>query len=492
VEQNEGRSITAGAGGTVQQTLTAIAVFVLLATGLAGESLFAGPAGSIHYPDLQVLPPFDIGIESGVMTGRKLLRFSSDIANLGAGPLEIVATNNTATGKTDAYQRLYSHDDSTNWYVANTVYAGTFIFHPQHDHWHFEDFARYELRDAAADGSLGGTVLASSEKVSFCLTDYQLVDPMLEHAGTETYDLCGQTYPQGISVGWADVYAWDLYGQSLDITGLADGDYWLVVTADPDHRLDEGGSAFEDNNTAAVKFHLASDLVWMEDAFPAGAIISAANDSWTWVSSNPAPHSGSLALQSVVKSGLQQYYFYGATATVSVTAGNTLFAYVYLDPANVPSELMLAWSDCYGCAHRAYWGANEIDYGEDGTYSRLSIGPLPPSGSWVRLEVPASRLELEGVALGGLALFVFNGRATWDSIGVHAGPPLGFTSVRVTAGTLMINWQVPPGAPTPTLQEATVLDDNPSDWSTVSGASGNGYSVPVDSARRKFYRLVQD
>src|SRR5206468_7478605 len=112
--------------------------------------------------------PSDIGIEYDPATGRKLLRFSTTIANLGEGPLEVIPTNNAATGMTDAYQRLYGHDDQGNWFVANTSYVGTFIFHPEHEHWHMEDFARYELHDVAPDGSVGGTVLASSEKVSFC------------------------------------------------------------------------------------------------------------------------------------------------------------------------------------------------------------------------------------------------------------------------------------------------------------------------------------
>src|SRR5436305_265147 len=84
-----------------------------------------------------------------------------------------------------------------------------------------------------------GTVLSSSQKVSFCLTDYAQVNSSLEHSATATYIPCEQTDPQGISVGWADVYDWDLEGQSLDITGLPDGDYWLVSTADPDNLLNE-------------------------------------------------------------------------------------------------------------------------------------------------------------------------------------------------------------------------------------------------------------
>ena len=40
--------------------------------------------------------------------------------------------------------------------------------------------------------------------------------------------------------------------------------------------------------------------------------------------------------------------------------------------------------------HRAYWGANTINYGTDGTASRKSMGALPAKGEWVRLEVSAA------------------------------------------------------------------------------------------------------
>jgi hypothetical protein len=43
----------------------------------------------------------------------------------------------------------------------------------------------------------------------------------------------------GISVGWADVYARNLSGQWIDVTGLADGQYWLESEIDPFNLLDE-------------------------------------------------------------------------------------------------------------------------------------------------------------------------------------------------------------------------------------------------------------
>ena len=134
------------------------------------------------------------------------------------------------------------------------------------------------------------------------------------------------------------------------------------------------------------------------------------------VGSNPLPYAGALAHQSALLSGSHQHYFWNASATLSVGVGETLFAYVYLDPANPPSEVMVQWNDGTW-EHRAYWGANLIGYGTDGTTSRRYMGALPAAGQWVRLEVPAAQVGLEGSTLNGMAYTLYNGRATWD----HAG-----------------------------------------------------------------------
>src|SRR2546430_11414651 len=77
---------------------------------------------------------------------------------------------------------------------------------------------------------------------------------------------------------------------------------------------------------------------------------------------------------------------------------------------------MLHWNDGTW-EHRAYWGANNIAYGTDGTASRLYMGPLPPAGQWNRLEIPATQLGLEGSTLTGMSFSQFDGRATWDFAG---------------------------------------------------------------------------
>jgi RHS repeat-associated protein len=132
------------------------------------------------------------------------------------------------------------------------------------------------------------------------------------------------------------------------------------------------------------------------------------------------PYSGAASHQSAIAPGLHQHWFYGASQTLQVNAGDRLYTYIYLDPANTPSEVMLQWYDG-SWEHRAYWGANNIGWGTDGTESRRYMGPLPAAGGWVRLEVPASAVGVEGKTLNGMAFTLYGGRAWWDKTGKTSG-----------------------------------------------------------------------
>ncbi len=170
----------------------------------------------------------------------------------------------------------------------------------------------------------------------------------------------------------------------------------------------------------AISKQARTNVAWVDDALPAGAVAGASGeDAWTWVNLNPIPNSGTVAHQSASASALHEHWFDNATSTLYISTGDTLYAYVYLDPSNVPSEVMLAWNNG-SWEHRAYWGANDIAYGISGTASRSYLGPLPAAGQWVRLEVPASQVGLEESILKGMDFSAYGGRVTWDNAGVSS------------------------------------------------------------------------
>src|SRR4051812_13294668 len=109
---------------------------------------------------------------------------------------------------------------------------------------------------------------------------------------------------------------------------------------------------------AGYSGNLTPKIVWPDDNVPEGAVeLTDGLDAWNWVASNPAPISGALAHQSNVIAGLHEHFFNYATTPLPVAAGEVLFTYVYLDPANPPSEVMVSWN-ADGWEHRAYWGVN--------------------------------------------------------------------------------------------------------------------------------------
>src|SRR5439155_24911677 len=86
----------------------------------------------------------------------------------------------------------------------------------------------------------------------------------------------------------------------------------------------------------------ASGTLWVDDNLPTGAQTgSDGGDTWNWVTGNPSPYTGTKAHQSATSAGLHQHYFDWASAGLDVAAGEVLYAYVYIDPAQAPSELML-------------------------------------------------------------------------------------------------------------------------------------------------------
>jgi acetyl esterase/lipase len=165
------------------------------------------------------------------------------------------------------------------------------------------------------------------------------------------------------------------------------------------------------------------DSIWVDDALPAGATtFVSGGDTWTWVTANPAPQSGTKSHQSETVPGYHRHAFFNATASgMAVVTGDLLVTWVYLDPANPTREIMLRWNDG-DWGQGAYWGENLINEGTDGTSSRRYAGPLPPAGQWVRLTVPASQVGMVGKTASGMMFALYDGRAAFDTSGKGTSP----------------------------------------------------------------------
>ena len=215
-------------------------------------------------PDL-VTMPFD-AISIGHEGGRTVLRFGNTVGNQGIGVLELRPRRRDCDGDGDvsndrlAIQRIYEDTNASGAFergtdlIARTVEVGCMVFHPAHDHWHLQGFARYELRSIAT-----GETVAASPKVSFCVRDS--VPAFADLPGFSRfpyYGACSRNSITGLSVGWADLYDASLPGQDLVVTGLPNGRYCLSSTADPKDGIDE---ADETNNARSLLLRLRDGTV---------------------------------------------------------------------------------------------------------------------------------------------------------------------------------------------------------------------------------------
>jgi hypothetical protein len=159
------------------------------------------------------------------------------------------------------------------------------------------------------------------------------------------------------------------------------------------------------------------ETVWVDDTLPPRARQIADWGDWQWVGTDPKPISSRRCHRSPIQMGLHQHAFDSATEGLNIAADDSLFTYVYLDPMYPPRQVMLQWCTD-GWEHRAYWGENRIELGQDKTASRYFMGPLPSPGEWVRLAVPASAVGLTGgVTVTGMAFTLYDGGAYWDRAG---------------------------------------------------------------------------
>jgi hypothetical protein len=218
--------------------------------GAAGVVLLRAPeatrAASPLYPDLRTLPARNVQFDTATIEGasHQVLRFTSTIWNAGRGPLEL--RGESQSDRTYVYQRIY---DEAGGFTEHAV--GEFAYHEAHNHWHFENFAEYQLWTRAeydaweTSGRLEGQARWRGSKTtgqgeSYCVRDSRIVQMLPGSPEARGYRRCGLGL-QGVSVGWGDSYPYYLPEQWIDLgqEALPAGEYVLRLIADPLNLLHE-------------------------------------------------------------------------------------------------------------------------------------------------------------------------------------------------------------------------------------------------------------
>lgn len=233
--------------------------------------LIAAVSYAQTYPLKPDLCPQEATLESHRLeytdSGLVLLWLDNSVANVGRGALHLLGGDTLSTEPETVVEALQRYEVSAGVYDSVKVGEWDYDSRPGHDHWHYDGFAAYSVHEYVNDSTIGDS-LAGGGKVGFCLIDAIEHDPVdcccpsaegtppdsAIFTGGQCEDLA---QGQGISVGWVDVYGMVLEGQFVNVTDVANGEYWLRSVVDP---FDSLRQTDQSNDTAKVKVQIISEV----------------------------------------------------------------------------------------------------------------------------------------------------------------------------------------------------------------------------------------
>ncbi len=218
--------------------LSAVVGLLLALWSAAGESAAQSKfASDWLLPNLRALPASDIHFGAALVNGetREVLRLTTTTWNDGDGPLEVQASR--PTGEIQLVDQIAYTAAGKRHVVPGR--GGVVAWHPSHNHFHFNEYARYILEPRSVDIALPLRI----SKTTFCIRDTVRIDREQGAASQGGYRTCDQDV-QGLSVGWGDTYPYVLREQWIDVDDMAghaefNGLYRLVIVVDPSDRLAE-------------------------------------------------------------------------------------------------------------------------------------------------------------------------------------------------------------------------------------------------------------
>ncbi len=217
-------------------------------------------------PDLRSLPAFGIQLNGK----GDVLRFGANVWNAGNSPLVVDGFRRAGEDEMDAYQYFFDASGEQTGYQL----VGSMHWHAaNHQHWHFEDFAQYQLLDQDM------ATVVKSTKQSFCLAntdavDYTVPDADWHPENTDLSTACGGhdalSIREVLSAGSGDTYFQYRAGQAFRIGDLPNGIYYISVEANPLGNLVEADTS---NNDSLRKIRLAGKAGTRRvTVFPVGII----------------------------------------------------------------------------------------------------------------------------------------------------------------------------------------------------------------------------
>jgi subtilisin-like proprotein convertase family protein len=214
-----------------------------------------------------------------------LIRLSNATPNIGWGPMEIHGSTSCKCGsntvpcttaicpdgsypKQQLKQTIY-HKNGATITARDTLTPGEMSYHPTHGHVHVDDWAVFSLRKPTSNpDATTWPIVAQGAKISFCLINlgnctsnpgycrdgnYGTNLTMADIPNSPFGVVSGCSTDQGIYVGNLDIYSQGLAGMDMDLTGVCNGNYYIVSITDPHNNFIESN---ETNNWAATPITL--------------------------------------------------------------------------------------------------------------------------------------------------------------------------------------------------------------------------------------------
>jgi hypothetical protein len=195
------------------------------------DAPLSGPPDPLYLPDLGALPAFRMYVYHRF--NHDYLSFASTEWVGGGSDLDVQGFRRHNSNTMDAYQYFFRDGE-----VVGKAKVGTLEFdtRPGHQHWHFEQFARYRLLDR--DKQLA----VRSHKQSFCIAPTDPIDLTIPNASMRPdffgfLGNCGTPTSvwvhEKMALGWGDTYLQDVAGQAFDITKVPNGTYFVSIEVNP-------------------------------------------------------------------------------------------------------------------------------------------------------------------------------------------------------------------------------------------------------------------
>ena len=148
--------------------------------------------------------------------------------------------------------------------------------------------------------------------------------------------------------------------------------------------------------------------IWLAGDLPEGSTVKG---NWEW--DEVLTHDGARThVQSAA--GQISRHSCRASSSTALDKNSSIVQYVYLDPKNIPSGIMLKLFLASNEEIIFYWEGYEEPFAELDEYiNAWYMGFMPDAGSWVELIIDFKELDMPKAELLGIEFILSEGRAWW-------------------------------------------------------------------------------